>query len=382
MRTDSTHVAPEAQQAAREVIERYWGPSYLPDRPPTYKTRVKSAQEAHEAIRPTDPHRTPKQVRPFLDAKQASLYELIWRRFIASQMKPALYDVTTALIPTAAERREAPLPYLFRAIGRVCVFEGFLKVYEQSKETPDTSASDGEGAEQDQVLPPLTADEGLDLLELFAKQHWTKPPPRYTEASLIKELERRGIGRPSTFASMVDVIKKRTYVRTEHRTLIPTELGFAVCDLLVAAFADLFDYEFTAHMEDQLDDIANGRAKRLPTLRQFWADMPNVQLEREAPKPTGGQCPLCGSDLVRRQGRRGAFVGCSNYPKCKYVQRRSKATGLKCPRCGANLVERTGKHGPFLGCSSYPTCTYTAPVPSVQTRAAKAADAKTQGRQE
>jgi DNA topoisomerase-1 len=392
MRTDSTHVAPEAQQAAREVIERYWGPSFLPDRPPTYKTRVKSAQEAHEAIRPTDPHRTPKQVRPFLDDKQADLYELIWRRFIASQMRPALYDVTTALIPTAAERREAPLPYLFRAIGRVCVFEGFLKVYEQSKEATDASASGGESEEQDQVLPPLTAGEGLDLLELFAKQHWTKPPPRYTEASLIKELERRGIGRPSTFASMVDVIKRRTYVRRERKLLIPTELGFAVCDLLMAAFADLFDYEFTAHMEDQLDDIANGRAKRLATLRQFWSglsvalasaetDMPRVRLEREAPRSTGQKCPLCGSDLVRRQGRRGTFVGCSAYPQCKYIQRRSRATGQKCPRCGADLVERTGKHGPFIGCSAYPACTYTAPLPSAGARAAKAANTQTQERQ-
>jgi len=375
MRTDSTHVAPEAQQAAREVIERYWGESYLPDRPPIYKTRVKSAQEAHEAIRPTDPHRTPKQMREFLDDKQARLYELIWRRFIASQMKPALYDVTTALIPTAAERREDPLPYLFRAIGRVCVFEGFLKVYEEQQEPADS-----EDEQKDQVLPPLTAQEGLDLIELFARQHWTKPPPRYTEASLIKELERRGIGRPSTFASMVAIIKTRTYVRREGKVLIPTDLGFTVCDLLVAAFADLFDYEFTAQMEDQLDDIANGRAKRLATLREFWeglsaalgsaeTDMPSVRLEAQAPKPTGGKCPQCGSDLVRRQGRNGFFVGCSGYPKCTYIQRnRPRPTGKKCPRCGGDLVERKGKHGPFLGCSSYPSCTYTAPIQPAKTR--------------
>jgi DNA topoisomerase-1 len=375
MRTDSTHVAPEAQQAAREVIEHYWGEAYLPDKPPTYKTRVKSAQEAHEAIRPTDPHRTPKQMREYLDDQQASLYELIWRRFVASQMKPALYDVTTALIPTAAARREDPLPYLFRAIGRVCVFEGFLKVYAQEKE----STTD-EGEHKDQVLPPLSAGEGLDLIELFAKQHWTKPPPRYTEASLIKELERRGIGRPSTFASMVAIILKRTYVRREGKVLIPTELGFTVCDLLVAAFADLFDYGFTAHMEDQLDDIANGRAKRLATLREFWSGlstalgeaetgMPRVRLEAQAPQPTGGKCPQCGSDLVRRQGRKGPFVGCSAYPKCKYIQRsKPKPTGAKCPLCGGDLVARRGKHGPFLGCSSYPNCTYTASIVTARTR--------------
>jgi DNA topoisomerase-1 len=371
MRTDSTHVAPEAQAAAREVIARYWGSEYLPSKPPTYKTRVKSAQEAHEAIRPTDPHRTPKQVRPYLDDKQARLYELIWRRFIASQMRPALYDVTTALIPTALERKSAPLPYLFRAVGRVCVFDGFLSVYEQKQE--DTSAEQEE--ERDQVLPALVAEEALDLVELFAKQHWTKPPPRYTEASLIKELERRGIGRPSTFASMVAVILKRAYVRREGRVLVPTQLGFAVCDMLVNAFSDLFDYQFTAQMEDQLDDIANGQALRLSTLEVFWAglsaeldragaQMPQVHLEREAPTPTGQKCPQCGADLVHRKGRYGSFVSCSSYPKCKYIQRKEQArqTGLKCPRCGGNLVLRKSKRGPFMGCSAYPTCKYTAPV--------------------
>jgi DNA topoisomerase-1 len=179
---------------------------------------------------------------------------------------------------------------------------------------------------------------------------------------------------------MVGVIKKRTYVRRDGKVLIPTELGFTVCDLLVAAFSDLFDYEFTALLEDQLDDIANGRAKRLATLRRFWdglstalgnaeTNMPNVKLERQAPKPIGQACPQCGSDLVRRQGRKGPFVGCSGYPKCTYVQRtRPKPTGQTCPRCGDPLVERRGKHGPFLGCSAYPSCTYTAPLKSAKTQ--------------
>lgn len=369
MRTDSTHVAPEAQAAAREVIARYWGESYLPDRSPTYKTRVKSAQEAHEAIRPTDPQRTPRQMRDYLDREQARLYELIWRRFIASQMKPALYDVTTALIPTAREQREDPLPYLFRAQGRVCVFDGFLKVYEETRENipGEDTQDDGEN-----VLPPLTPGEWLDLLELIARQHWTKPPPRYTEASLIKELERRGIGRPSTFAGMVDVIKKRTYVRREGKVLVPTDLGFAVCDLLVDAFVDLFDYEFTAQMEDKLDSIANGQAQRVSTLQAFWEglhaalgqaeiQMPRVQIQHDEPQLTGQKCPECGGDLVRRQGRRGKFVGCANYPTCTYIQRRQpERTGQTCPTCGGDLVIRRGKHGPFVGCSNYPTCTYTA----------------------
>jgi DNA topoisomerase-1 len=371
MRTDSTHVAPEAQEAACEVILRYWGEAYLPDRPPVYKTRVKSAQEAHEAIRPTDPHRTPKQMRAYLDREQARLYELIWRRFVASQMKPALYDVTTALIPTASERRTDPLPYLFRAQGRVCVFDGFLKVYEDPQER---TSGENEEERGDQDLPPLTPNEGLDLLELIPKQHWTKPPPRYTEASLIKELERRGIGRPSTFASMVAVIKKRDYVRREGKVLVPVELGFVVCDMLVAGFPDQFDYGFTAQMEDQLDDIANGRAQRQATLQEFWKGlraalsqaegmMPHIQLQREDPQPTGRKCPECGGDLVRRKGRYGTFVGCANYPKCKYIQRRKtkpRHTDQKCPSCGSDLVIRRGKRGPFVGCSSYPSCTYTA----------------------
>lgn len=363
MRTDSTYVAPEAQTAAREVIAHYWGEDYVPTSPPTYKTKVKSAQEAHEAIRPTDPHRTPRRARPFLDEKQDRLYTLIWRRFIASQMKPAVYDVTTALIPTATGERQNRLPYLFRARGRVLIFDGFLKVYEEQKDV-------GEEAEAEEALPPLTPDEGLDLLELIPKQHWTKPPPRYTEASLIKELERRGIGRPSTFAAMVALIKDRGYVRREKRVLVPTPVGLTVCDALVAAFPDLFDYGFTARMEDQLDDIANGQAERVGTLERFWADlgqaldrareeMPIVKLEGEKPQPTGQTCPECGGKLVQRKGKHGLFVGCANYPRCKYVQRRqTQTTGQKCPQCGGDLVVRKSKHGSFVGCANYPVCKY------------------------
>ncbi len=367
MRTDSTYVSPEAQQAAREVVLKFWGESYLPERPPEYKTKVKSAQEAHEAIRPTDPRRTPKSIEPYLDDKQHKLYTLIWRRFIASQMKPALYDVTTAEIPTTKEHRNEPLPYLFRAQGRVCVFDGFLKVYEEEKDA-------GEEEEREQALPPLTAGEWLELLQLLPKQHFTQPPPRYTEASLIKELERRGIGRPSTYAAMVTLIKERDYVRREGKVLVPTDLGFAVCDMLVQAFANLFDYGFTAQMEDQLDEIANGQAGRVPTLEAFWRDlsphidqaqteMPTVKIEKEAPQPTGQKCPDCGGDLVRRKGRYGYFVGCANYPKCKYIQKTVKespqSVGRACPQCGSELVLRSSKRGPFIGCSNYPRCKHT-----------------------
>jgi DNA topoisomerase-1 len=274
-----------------------------------------------------------------------------------------VYDVTTALIPTAKERRENRLPYLFRARGRVLVFDGFLKVYKERKDV-------GEEEEKEGALPPLTPGEGLDLLELIPKQHWTKPPPRYTEASLIKELERRGIGRPSTFAAMVALIKERDYVRREKRVLVPTPVGLTVCDALVAAFPDLFDYGFTAKMEDQLDDIASGRAERLATLEQFWAglggalarakeEMPTVMLKRSKPQPTGKKCPACGGDLVRRKGKHGYFVGCANYPRCKYTQgQKPKATGKKCPLCGGDLVVRRSKYGPFIGCANYPACKY------------------------
>ena len=361
MRTDSTHVAPEAQAAARELIARIWGADYLPPRPPQYKTKVKSAQEAHEAIRPTDVNRTPKAVRPYLDEKQAALYELIWRRFVASQMAAAIYDVTTALIATARDGQR--LPYLFRARGRVCLFDGFLKVYEEAVEEEEKGEEEG-------ALPPLKAGEPLDLLELIPEQHWTKPPPRYTEASLIKALEQRGIGRPSTYAGIVSTIKGRRYVERQKRYLLPTELGCAVLDLLVAFFPDLFDYGFTARMEDELDDIANGQRTRLAVLSAFWAafepqlqlaqaEMPRVEIQREPPQPTGEKCPQCGGDLVKRQGRYGPFVGCANFPKCRYIQRQApEKTGRQCPQCGGDLVVRRSKRGPFVGCSNYPECKY------------------------
>ena len=375
MRTDSTYVAPEAQAAARQVVIQYFGEEYLPPRPPVYKTKVKSAQEAHEAIRPTDVRRTPKQVRPYLDARQDALYTLIWRRFVASQMANAVYDVTTALIPTGQGSRAQRLPYLFRARGRVRLFDGFLRVYEETLDV-------GEEAQEEKPLPALRADEGLDLLELIPTQHWTKPPPRFTEASLIKELERRGIGRPSTFASMVSLIQRRGYVQRQKRLLVPTPLGFVVCDLLIEFFPDLFDYGFTAQMEQSLDEIANGRQGRLATLERFWADlepvldkaraeMPRVTVDsgtspggrtsksaKRKPVPTGEKCPECGGDLVTRHGRYGAFVGCANYPACKYIRRTKTQAVGKCPECGGDLIARKGKYGAFIGCANYPTCKY------------------------
>jgi DNA topoisomerase-1 len=370
MRTDSTYVAPEAQQAARQVIGQYFGEEYLPARPPVYRTKSASAQEAHEAIRPTGVQRTPRQVRSHLDAKQDALYTLIWRRFVASQMANAVFDVTTVLIPTAKGARDQRLPYLFRARGRVRLFDGFLRVYEEALDV-------GEEQEEEKPLPPLRKDEALDLLELIPKQHWTKPPPRYTEASLIKELERRGIGRPSTYAGMVSLIQRRRYVSREKRVLVATPLGLVVCDQLVRFFPELFDYAFTAQMEQALDQVAGGRQRRQGVLEDFWAgfeptlekaraEMPTVVVQSngvaqggKAPAvPLEEACPECGAALVRREGRFGPFIGCSAYPKCKYTRQVVAQSAGVCPECGGQLVTKKGRFGPFVGCANYPRCTY------------------------
>jgi DNA topoisomerase-1 len=343
MRTDSTHVAEPAQQEAREIIARFWGEEYLPDKPPQYKTKAKVAQEAHEAIRPTSSQRTPRAIRDHLTSDQAKLYELIWRRFIASQMKPAVYNVTTVDVATSRDGKD--LPYLFRASGRELLFEGFLKAYEVRDEKP----SEEEGA-VDQVLPPLSDGEPLVLHGLYPEQHFTKPPPHFTEASLIKELEKQGIGRPSTYASIVRTILQREYVERQKKSLLATELGYVVCDFLVAQFPDLFAVGFTARMEDELDGIARGERGWVETLRAFYAPFseavdkaqetartqtisaPAGESKRKAGSgvngkatPTGETCPECGGDLVERKGKRGAFWGCSNYPTCTHTQEPERA---------------------------------------------------------
>ncbi len=370
MRTDSTHVAEPAQAEAREVIARFWGEAYLPDRPPIYRTRAKVAQEAHEAIRPTSAWRTPKSLREHLSPDQAKLYELVWRRFIASQMKPAVYNVTTVDIASARDGRD--LPYLFRATGRELLFVGFLKAYE----VPDAAPSEEEGA-VGQILPPLVDGEPLMLHGLFPEQHFTKPPPHFTEASLIKELERRGIGRPSTYAGIIRTLVKRTYVERRRKSLLATPLGFVVCDFLIEQFPDLFTVEFTAHMEEDLDRIARGERPWTTVLHEFYAPFAMAVEQAQAaaqagpvtvprkekakgkgqePVPTDETCPECGGGVVVREGKYGRFRACVNFPRCKW--KASFVVG-ECPSCGADLVERKGKRGLFWGCSRYPACSYT-----------------------
>ncbi len=367
MRTDSVHVAESAQQEAREVIARYWGDEYLPERPPRYKTKAKVAQEAHEAIRPTSSQRTPRALREHLTPDQTKLYELVWRRFIASQMKPAVYNVTTVDIGCARDGQD--LPYVFRASGRELVFEGFLKAYQVAEQKP--AEEDGAAG---QVLPPLVDGEALVLHGLFPEQHFSKPPPHFTEASLIKELERLGIGRPSTYASIIRTIVKREYVERKRKSLLATELGFIVCDFLVAQFPDLFAVGFTAQMEEDLDRIARGERPWVKVLREFY-DPFAVTLEhaQEAARagpvtvvapskskkkalPAGEKCPACGGEAVLRKGKYGHFRSCANFPRCKWSA--PLAVG-QCPQCGADLVERKGKRGLFWGCIRYPECRYT-----------------------
>ena len=372
MRTDSVNVAKQAQEEAREFIGQRYGPTFLPPQPPTYKTRAKGAQEAHEAIRPTAALREPAVLRDHLSRDQYRLYELIWKRFVASQMNPAILDVTTVDVAAPARyqsrdemtgqsitlERQAT----FRATGSIIKFEGFLAVYEVSREKED-SGEEGEGT----VLPPLTVDEMLDLLRLIPEQHFTQPPPRYTEATLVKALEEYGIGRPSTYAAIITTIQARGYVEKEDRRLIPTELGFIVCDLLIEYFPDVFDVGFTAQMESELDQIADGERDWVPVVREFYgpfaqrvaaaeATMDKVSLE---PEETGELCPQCGKPLIVKFGRFGKFIACSGFPDCRYTTPYLEKIGVACPTCGGDLVERRSKRGRvFYGCANYPTCNF------------------------
>ena len=354
MRTDSLNVAESAQAEARQIIQEQFGPSYLPDKPPQYKTRAKAAQEAHEAIRPTSVRRDPASLRDYLSRDELRLYTLIWQRFLASQMAPAILDQTT--VDIAAGPREGEKPYLFRVTGSVVKFPGFLKVYEEGREEEEEKE---EG--QDVRLPPLQKGEELDLVELLPKQHFTQPAPRYSDASLIRALEEYGIGRPSTYAPTLTTLLDRHYIQRVDKKLIPTELGFAVNDLIVQFFSDIVNVGFTAEMEEKLDRIAAGEQEWVPMLQEFYdpfaqqvqvarEQMPRTELE---PEPTGEMCPECGSPLVIRLGRYGKFIGCSAWPKCTHTEP-VPVPGATCPLCGAAVVERRTRKGRrFYGCSTW-----------------------------
>jgi len=365
MRTDSTNVAQSAQQETRTYIRRAYGEEFLPPKPPHYKTKTKGAQEAHEAIRPTSVERTPAQVKPHLSRDQYRLYDLIWRRFVASQMAPAVLDTTS--IDVAAGPRAGEKPYLLRATGAILKFPGWLVLFANSRGSED----------EENILPPLEEGEEVELIQLIPEQHFTQPPPRYSEATLIRALEENGIGRPSTYAPIVTTIQTRGYVERADNRLRPTELGMLVCDLLVEHFPRVMDVGFTAEMESELDRIAAGEQEWGQVVRRFWepfsqrleqarANMAEVAISDQ---PTGEMCPECGAPLVFKWGRYGRFIGCSNYPECRFRKPYLEKIGVKCPECGGELVIRRTRRGGriFYGCANYPECgfaSWSRPIPT------------------
>jgi DNA topoisomerase-1 len=369
MRTDSTRVAEEAQREALAFIGATYGQAYVPDKPNVYRSK-KSAQDAHEAIRPTSILRQPEALRAYLEREHYALYQLIWARFVASQMRPAIFDVTTADIAAGK--------FVLRASGSVLKFDGFLKVY--AEEEPSADAGEAEAASTPRALPPLRPGQVLRVIDVKAEQHFTQPPPRYTEASLVAELERRGIGRPSTYATILSIIQDRDYVETRERKFYPTSLGRLVSDLLVEHFPDIMDVEFTALMEERLDQIEEGKREWVGVLREFYepfrqhlqAASQRMPRLKDLSEPTTEICEQCGKPMVIRLGRYGKFLACSGYPQCKATRPlKTEATTRPavgavtaevCEQCGSPMVVRQGRYGEFLACSAYPTCKAAKPM--------------------
>ena len=349
MRTDSVNVAQEAAVQAKAFIQKKFGASFLPEAPRKYRSR-RGAQEAHEAIRPTSVARTPDEIRGSLTPDQLKLYTLIWNRFVASQMASAKLELTT--VDIAAGRCG------LRASGTQVLFPGFLKVMrpEEEKEEEEPTRS--------QLLPELTKGEKLKALSITPSQHFTKPPPRYTEASLIRTMEELGIGRPSTYAPTIQTISTRGYVNHQGRALVPAELGETVTDLLSQHFPKVLDVQFTARMEEELDEVEEGKLKWAACVKEFYgpfaealkAAAVEMQSVKRAPEPTNEICPQCGKMIVVKWGRNGKFLSCSGFPECRFAKPIS--TGVKCPEpgCDGEMVQRRSKRGFFFGCSRYPAC--------------------------
>jgi DNA topoisomerase-1 len=362
MRTDSTNLAEQFLKEARQVVKQQYGDRYALSKPRRYKTKTRGAQEAHEAIRPTRAARLPDEVEPHLQRDQARLYRLVWQRAMASQMAEALLDQVSADIEATTEG--APR-YLLRATGQTVKFDGFRRVYFEGRD--DAVDEDAESR-----LPGLADGQALRLLEVLSEQHFTQPPPRFTEASLVKELEAKGIGRPSTYATIVANLVDRDYVRLEERRFFANDVGMVVIErVLVPNFPDIVDYEFTARMEEELDDIAEGKRRWTTVVDEMW-----TPLERQVEKaeqeidrsdvtsePIGETCPKCGKGkLVKKLGRAGMFISCDRFPECDYSrdvegeERVEEETDETCPECGAPMIVRRSRFGPFLGCSRYPEC--------------------------
>ncbi len=375
MRTDSTRVSNDALTEVREWIGKEYGNDFLPGSPNTYKSK-KDTQDAHEAIRPTSAMRHPDSVKQFLQEDEYKIYKLIWQRFIASQMTPAVFDQTTVDI----DAKSSDTTYRFRVTGSVLKFEGFLKVYEEAKDTRD---------EEDEALkhklPSLEAGQKLTLKDLDAEQHFTEPPPRYNEASLVKELEERGIGRPSTYAAIISTIQERQYVLKTGGKFIPTEIGFVVTDLLVENFKDIFDPQYTARLEEELDEIEDGKERWTDALAEFYGKFEkdlqyaekHMENVKRMEKPTDEKCERCGAPLVIKWGKHGSFYACSAYDKsdpnsCTFTKENPidlpdldsadvQETGQEeyCENCGRPMVLKRGRFGTFMACTGYPDCKTT-----------------------
>jgi DNA topoisomerase-1 len=375
MRTDSTRVSPDAITEVREYVTKEYGANYLPESPNTYKEK-KEAQAAHEAIRPTSAMRHPDQVKQYLQEDEFKVYKLIWQRFVASQMNPAVFDQTTVDI----DAKSGTDVFWFRVTGSVMKFDGFLKVYEESKE-----GKDEEDEELKHKLPPLEAGQKLTLRELKPEQHFTEPLPRYNEASLVKELEERGIGRPSTYATILSTIQERQYATKIGGKFTPTEIGLVVTDLLVENFKDIFDFQYTARLEEELDEIEEGKETWTDTLAEFYKkfakDLKYAEKHMEnikrMEKPTDEKCELCGAPLVIKWGKHGSFYACSTYDKenpdtCKFTKEnpinlpdldsadlQETAQEEYCENCGRVMVLKRGRFGQFMACTGYPDCKTT-----------------------
>ncbi|MFN5744885.1 MAG: type I DNA topoisomerase [Methylococcaceae bacterium] len=367
MRTDSVSLANEAVNELRELIPSRYGQDNVPAKPPQYKTKSKNAQEAHEAVRPTSALRVPEKVKAFLSPDQFKLYSLIWKRTVASQMIHA--TISTVSVDLACGPEGAGI---FRATGSTVLHPGFMSVYLEGKD--DAAADDEEG-----FLPKLREGEVVDLVDIIPGQHFTEPPPRYTEASLVKTLEEYGIGRPSTYASIISTLQQRLYVDLESKRFRPTDVGRIVNKFLTEHFTQYVDYNFTAHLEDDLDAVSRGEKSWIPLMRQFWGpfialiDDKDESLKRAdvTHEEMDEACPECGSKLSIRLGRNGRFVGCTHYPECKYTRNLKDdgpvappevVEGRTCPKCESDLVIKSGRYGKFIGCSGYPSCKHIEPL--------------------
>lgn len=359
MRTDSTHISRLAQEEAQTYIRNQYGEEYLPEEPPEYETNAKRAQEAHEAVRPTSLERNPDAIKEHLTRDQFRLYELIFQRFVSSQMAPAVYDTLRVIVGADGEEHA----YLLRASGSKISFPGFLRVYDRSSGKERQAK-----VELERIPDHLEVGQRQDILKLHPDQHFTNPPPRFSEATLVSTLEENGIGRPSTYAPIMGTLQQRGYVKKEGRRLKPTKTGLTVNDLLTEFFPNIVDVNFTAKMETDLDQVASGKQPWQQVVREFYEpfadrveyakkEMPEVE-----PEPTlvGRDCPECGEDLIIRWGRYGKFIGCSNFPDCKHTEPWLEKIGVGCPEDDGDIVKRRTRKGrTFYGCSNYPDCEFS-----------------------